>query len=72
MIVRRGPGEGQGGAQVRTERPAANPGVPLQLTDFVLDKKTKSAKDLGRGDKVKVTYVEAEGKKVATRIERAK
>lgn len=70
VIVRKGP-EGKTGTRVPPGKAPA-PGVPLQLTDFVLDKKTKKPADLGRGDKVTVTYVEAAGKKVATRIEKAK
>jgi hypothetical protein len=72
-IVRRGP-EGwtqapdQGAAAGKA--PASN--APLQLTDFAFDKKTKKPASLNKGDKVKITYTEKDGKKVATRVEKEK
>ncbi|HEX9761138.1 MAG TPA: hypothetical protein VGA40_09475 [Candidatus Acidoferrales bacterium] len=42
---------------------------PLKITDFVTNERTRRVGEIANGAKVKVTYVEQDGKKVATRIE---
>lgn len=50
--------------------PTPAPGnEPLKITDFVTTDKTRRVGEIANGAKVRVTYVEQDGKKVATRIE---
>jgi hypothetical protein len=70
-VVRRTVGEGGENVQVQQGK-APGTSAPLKLTDFTVDAKTKKPKELSKGEKVTVTYSEVEGKKVATKIEKAK
>ena len=70
IVQREVEGPGPGGAPAAGKAP--KPSGPLQLTDFTFDKKTKKPASLSKGDKVTVTYTEADGKKIATKIEAAK
>ena len=42
---------------------------PLKITDSVTNERTRRVGEVANGAKVKVSYVEQDGKKVATRIE---
>lgn len=66
------PGKATGSTAGGAPAASAPSNVPLQIFQFVVEKKTKKMGSLNAGDKVKVTYEEKDGKKVATRIEPAK